>query len=615
MKYDIHSIMSYEIFLLGQYQIVTKGLFYVNGSYFIYCPDITETTLAIDGSKIHEWFRLHKIMGTLIFLVSEIPESSVQIDDQIKQLTSPGTGYLLTRADVGYELKLLIPKIYPDYEILDSMPITVSFLEEVSEDGFSNLRKIFQAAKFQVEINFVNSKMPHVSKPEKESIFRNIQTYRDLKNKLSPVLNKAWEEEEDTWLDKRQKIINASPKEFGPYRPVSLQKRLFRCLIDCSSGFSENIRNYLTMYDQICLVAPHSEYMNQTLVALGLSKKELLELHKLGKLQLLFPKSIDYYDQNFVLELLETKKENVHLSRTVTTMTIMEMKKRNPLLFPPLSIQEKQVLLGAIDKSVPVLTKNKRFADAIRKTISETGNMWIRLPNAMNQQDSIVLSSYGTINLMGPIFELNENRDLKLEFMTAIPAVEMAASTGSVLVPTTVHGYDTTNVSSLIADLYSGTPRADWVLHNKNFTNFTAENILAVSANLPVIELATTFDSVEIQRFRDLVLNISKHQKTHEDVSETVEAYNHFVRQYEKNKNNLSAWNIKGFVIGLIGKAMPGVPMASWLINHALKHIIKISGNAPELIKIVETIEAELQGGIPDAVLLSKMRDKVKKKM
>ncbi|MDB5122764.1 MAG: hypothetical protein JWP94_893 [Mucilaginibacter sp.] len=615
MKYDLFAIMSYETFLLGQYQINTQGLFYTGGQYFVYCPDISAHTLATDGRNIHEWFRGHKIMGSQIILVNQIPENATQIDDYIKELTSVESGYLVTRSDVEYEIKLLIPKIYPDYEIIDSRPVSVSFYEEVTEDGFNNLKAIFQNAKFQVPVNFVNGNKPRQVKKIADPFFKNVLTFHDVKNELSPTLKAVWEEEEDKWLDTRNKIITSNSENPQQFKSPSLNKKLFRCLIDCSSGFSDNIRNYLTMYDQVCLVAPYAENQQQALHELGLTKDEFLGLHKLNKLQVLFPKSIENYDQRLLQELIEIKKENIHLSRTITTMTIMEMRRRNPFLFPAISIQEKQVLLSAVDKSIPSLTKDARFAQAIRETITDTGNGWVRFPNMINQQDSIMLSSFGTINLVRPLLEIHENRDLKLDFMLSAPAVEWAAATSSVLVPTTIHGYDTTVVSSFIADLYSGIPNADWVMQKKDYANFTAENILAISAYLPVIELATTFNSVETERFRTLVLNISKHQPTFENIAETVEAYNHFVKQYEKNKDHLSAWNIKGFVIGLIGKAVPAVPMASWLMGHALKYVIKLSDSDPTLIRAIATIEAGLHGSIPDAVLLSKMRDKVKKKL
>jgi len=183
-----------------------------------------------------------------------------------------------------------------------------------------------------------------------------------------------------------------------------------------------------------------------------------------------------------------------------------------------------------------------------------------------------------------------------------------------VLIPATINGHDTAPISGLVADVYSGTPNAEWVLQDKGFANFTAENILSITQHLPVLELATTFNGTEISRFRKLILDIAHHQPTMEDVQETIEAYNHFVKQYEKNKDNWSSWNIKGFIIGLIGKAS-GVSMASWLMGHALKHLIKYSSSDPRLARAIETIEASLQGGVPEAVLLSKMRDKVKKKL
>jgi|GEM_PF-1650772 len=616
LHYDPFAIMSYETFLLSQYHINCQGLFYNQGHYLIHCPELLQDTKALDGEDIYDWFSDHKQMSASISITSTLPPTALKIDSKIANNIPIDSGYLITNADVEYEIDLLIPKIFPDYKYINGRPIKIVFHEEISEEGIRELHQIFISARFPLQVSFENDNTVTQNAPKKlPNFFQNVQTYRQLKSKLSAPLANVWEEDEDNWLQVRNKVITQNPSKKDQYRPASFSGKQLRCLVDCTHGTPDNIRNYLTIYEQVCLVAPTRKTQEEALLNLGISTNELKELFKLNKVQLLFPKSIERYDQNLLEELLEIDRARLHFSRSITTMTIMEMRSRNPFLFPSIPVEDKQVLLHAVDHSIANSLQDKKVLPFIRNLLSDTGNSWVRFPNWLNQLDSEMLSNYGTANLIRAMLEFQTEKDFHAAFSVSVPAVEWAAATGSILIPSTINGYDTASICGLVADVYSGTPNAEWVLQDKDFANFTAENILAIGQYLPVLDLATSFNSIEISRFRKLILDIAHHQPTTEDLLETIEAYNHFVKQYESNKDNWSSWNIKGFVIGLIGKAASGIPMASWLMGHALKHVIKYTSKDPRLGRAIETIEASLQGGVPEAVLLSKMRDKVKKKL
>ncbi len=614
-KFDPFEIMSYETFLLGQYQINCQGLYFASGRYFIYCPEVTPDTEALNGENIHHWFQMNRLMSASIIIVNQIPEDAVKIDDQLSSSVPIDSGYLVTNSDLEYEIDLLIPKIFPDYKLVNSSPMALVFKEEVTDEGIAELRNIFKEAKFPVSLDFRSDlSMKDQSEKPRLNFFQTILTYRQAKSTLSTELLAAWEEDEDKWLQVRNQVITLNPGE-KKFKPSSLASDQLRCLIDCSSGVPDNIRNYLTMYEQVCIVAPTKEKQESALQSLGVSEKELTELIRLNKVQLLFPRSIEQYDSRFLQLVFETNNNNIHLARTITTMTIMEMRSRNPFLFPAIPSEEKQVLLHAVDASIAKTTSDVELKKIIRNTISETGNAWVRYPNWLNQLDSSMLSHFGTSNLIRLMLEFHTKKDFKGVFDLCTPPVEWAAATGSILIPTTVGEYDTEPISSLIANVYSGTPSSDWVLQGRSHVNFAAENILTISQYLPVLELATAFNGTEISRFRNLIFDLANNQPVKENLMETIEAYNHFVKQFEKNKDNWATWNIKGFILGLIGKGITGVPLPSWLLGHVLKHTMKFGGKDPRVAKALDTIEASLQGGLPEAVLISKMRDKVKKKL
>jgi len=421
LHYDPFAIMSYETFLLGQYQINCQGLYYEQGQYLIYCPDVLEDTKALDGDSIHRWLRNNKQMSARIAIANILPPTAVKIDAKIANEIPVDSGYLITNADIEYEIDLLIPQIFPDYKFVNGHPIRIVFREELAEDGFTELRRIFESAKFPIPVTFENDPSVITNAERGQNILRTVQTYRQLKSKLSAPLAKVWEEDEDNWLQVRNKVITQNPSEKDQYRPASFLGKDLRCLVDCTYGTPDNIRNYLTMFEQVCLVAPTQKMQEEALLNLGISANELKELFKLNKIQLLYPRSIEKYDPKLLEELLEINKDNLHFSRRVTTMTIMEMRSRNPFLFPSVPIEDKQVLLHAVDNSIATSLKDHKLQPFIRNLLSGTGNSWVRFPNWMNQLDSEMLSHYGSANFIRAMLEFETEKDFGPASMSPYP--------------------------------------------------------------------------------------------------------------------------------------------------------------------------------------------------
>jgi len=194
--------------------------------------------------------------------------------------------------------------------------------------------------------------------------------------------------------------------------------------------------------------------------------------------------------------------------------------------------------------------------------------------------------------------------------MFASTSVDLAASTDSILIPVKSKDYDGAPYSSMLADLYSGVPHSEWVVQKPDYANFASEEILSISKQVPIIELATTFNSAEIKRFQEIILSISQHEANIDELGDAISAFNYFVKQYEKDAKNLNFWNIQGFVLGAIGKRT-GIPFASWILKNALKY----SSRNLVIGKIFNRLEAEIVGAYPNAILVSRMRDKIKNKL
>ncbi|MFL5786796.1 MAG: hypothetical protein ACJ748_01975 [Flavisolibacter sp.] len=598
--------MSYETFLLGQYNIECCGLFYDNGVYLIHCPTVTANTQSLEGENLHHWFDMRKIIGTNIKIVNALPENAIKVDTDVDKAKSPGTGYLVTNSDIVYEINLLIPGIFPDYEIQLGNPITIVFKEEVTQEGIHELEAIFQMNVFPIKCSFINDPAA-ITKTEAPAggFFSYIIPSRYAKHKMGKQLADKWEEDEDEWIINRGQIL--SGKMEGIDRENYFNAKKFRCVIDCRAGTPFNIRSYLSLYEEVCIVLPLKN-IESVLKGLDISREELIELVSLNKLQILAPSSIELYDLPLMESLVYTNSRNVHLARRLTSLILQENSRRNPLYLPFLPLEERKILLQSCDQASQVLSDTER--KKIQKLLSSLGNSWVRMPNAINQLPSGFLSAYGIPDMLDTIFfeDAPAHQNLSIDTKLAAPSVELTAALGATFVPVL---NELTPIYRMIADLYSGIPNENWIIQKPDYANFAVEDLLVISDKIPVIEFAQTFTGAEINRFRETILAISQNAKDLEDLETNISAFNHFVKSYEKDKNKLNLMNLSGFVLKQSGKT-EGIPFASWLIKILQKYVLKQARKSTKLGAILDQMEANVVGNFPNAVLVSTMKTKLK---
>lgn len=607
--YDKFAFTSYETFLLSQYHIDCTGLYYTyNGSYVIHCPNVTETTPSLEGDNLHRWFDTHKMMGTNIRIVRELPEHAVKIDDHVPKAKSAGAGYLISRGDVEYEINLLIPAIFPDYEIRWSNPISIAFKEEVTETGFMELQDLFQKNNFPLKVQFINDPLAKSSTGSAQGVFSYIMPSRFAKHKLGTLLAAKWEQDEDDWMNNRDKVLLDTSKAAG--REAYFNSNKFRCIIDCNIGIPSNIRNYLSLYEEVCISLPTGN-TEAVFKGLDVSPGELRELVAMNKVQILAPHSIERYELPLMESLVEANDANVHLTRRLSSLILKENGRRNPLFLPSISLEERKLLLQSCDEASRSL--DNAGHRRIQTLLSGLGNWWVRMPNAVNQLPSGALSAFGISDMVNTMLvgDASGRANPSFALNIASSSVELTAALGATFVPVI---NELLPVYQMMADLYSGVPDENWMIQEPAYANFAVENLLVVADKVPVTEFAQTFTGAEVNRFRETVLAISQNVKGPEELEENIAAYNHFVKLYERDSKKLNLMNIGGFVLGQAAKAK-GIPFASWLIKQLQKYVLKKARNNAALGAIIDHIEANIAGNYPAAVLISGMKTKLKDKI
>lgn len=612
MKHDHLIFATYERFLLTQYNVETLGLYYSLPYYLIHCPEVNENTPSISGGTVYKWLDNHKMMSQWIRIADKLPQDAIKVEIPIEEGMPVARGSLITQPDVNYEVDLLIPKIFPDYEFTAHTPVVrVNFLEPVSNEGKKELERIFKENNFPYPILFTD--IPTIKPIEAitDKQFKTTTTFRRSKELLSGrQLSEAVEKDEDEWLIRRNDILHIGITQ--DLRPASYQSIKSRGMVNASLALPENMRNYLCLFEEVTLVPPQKDRMEECLKALGITKTELLDLVELGKVHLLITNSVESYDTALLEDAIERKASHVHLTRSINTFTIQEMKRRNPLFFPAFPTHDKQILLRAVDKSLDFL-QPVEYALA-RGVIAEIGHNWRTIPGVANDMNINFLSQFGIVNILNAIIKYHRKQDLKIELMAAAPMVELAAATNSVLMPCTEPGFNLSPFCQIIANFYSGIPGNSVVIPKPDYTNFAVEQILTISEHVPIVELAKTFHGAEVNRFRKLVLDMSSSSSSPEELEDTLEAFNYFVRQYEKDASKFSSWNIRGFLLNQLGKAT-GLPYGNWILKQLSNIVLKHGNRSEALGQILDSLTGALVGAYPNAILVSGMRDKIKKKI
>ncbi len=607
--YNKFAFTSYETFLLGQYHIPTNGLYYADMQYFIHCPTVEKDTKAMNGENIHRWLGNFKIMGTDISIVNTLPERAVKIDHQLNDAKSAGTGYLITNHDLEYEINLLIPGIFPDYEVRRGDPVIIAFLAEVTPEGVAELKDIFKKNNFPFACEFIYEPTAKINiDVQKGLLVSYIIPARQAKHQMGKLLAEMCEEDEDTWMSNRSEILSDVSK--ADSRDKYFDAKKFRCIVDCNIGVPSNIRNYLSLYEEICIVPP-AKNVERALQGLDITREELTSLVEMKKIHILAPSSPEVYDQSLMEDFAEANRSNVHLARRLSALILKENGIRNPLFLPSISLEERKILLQSCDEAARVLDPVSR--QKIQMALSEMGNWWVRMPNAVNQLPSGLLSGFGIPQMLNTLFSDGEDRssNASLALQLAAPSIELTAAVGATFIPTDQY---LTPMYHALADLYSGVPGENWMIANPQYANLVVDKLLVVGDKVPVLEFAQTFTGPEINKFRQIVLGISQNVNDLGELEENVTAFNHFVKLYEKDKKKLNIMNLSGFVLGQAGK-LHGIPFASWLVKTMQKYVVTQARKSERIGFIIDQMEARLVNNFPNAVLVSNIKTKLKDKI
>ncbi|MBT2667309.1 hypothetical protein J7J00_17660 [Bacillus sp. ISL-4] len=605
---DNYAKHSYERIRILQPQLEISGVYKRGSEYFIICNSLDVLAFGESERTVVEVFDNEiRVLGCPVHLVTQIPNGAVELDERSNDDIIILSGDPLNIIDFNKQLSLLIPNSFLKFWVKFNHQFqgwdvnTERTLRKEEKEILIEKISILSGTMPRIEFSIDTNIQKHYRQKTHDPL--SISVSKHSTHNFSKALMDKWEEDEQLWSENKQGLFTTIVDD---PETEKAKNKSSTCLINGQMGVAHNIRNYLTLFDEVQIIMPIESSYDQFLISLGIQEDELLKLLELNKIKLIFPHSIQRYRKSLLEKAVFFNPEHIMLTRELTYKTILDLKQRNPLVFLPTTIQEKQEILANLI-SLSSNIKGSFERKWLESLTLELSNTW----SSMYQLLSI-RAAIGTFNVgLGPIINSMikhvSGKDHFIEIMQASNSIEWAAANNAVLCPIG----PLSQYEERLAYLYSGV-RAGWNLELETSPNIATGEILTIAQYVPVVELAQSFTGSEIQRFRQLIVDIT-HNKSNEEIKAVIQDFNDSVRRFEKNRNRTDSWDVKGITLDVgLEAANSAIPFAGF-VSKQLGRLIDYSGERHSRVgETVDYVQSKIYRTSPNVILVSKMRDKIK---
>lgn len=620
INHDLHfARSSYERLLLLQPQIEFKGLWCNGCRYYIHCPSLKNEKLVVEGKTLEEWFyNSCRVITSPISIVENIPENSIAVKERTAEELILLHGEPLTLPDIFNELVSFLPKDFPLFYITSPK----LELNVYTEESLTNEQKnIVEIACFNIKVSMPINFLTVENKIDTEhnsGLIRidslSLSSSRSFSNNSSSSeIKLACEEDEEFWVDYRTPVF--TDKDFSS---KDILKKNFAdassaCFVNASMYEPVNIRNFLPLYRRVIINMPLMENHTHALKSLCVTENELIELATRGRVQFIFPQSLNRYKQGFLNELLAAVPQSVLLSRRLALASISETRRRIPLLYPQFGTGERRVILDLIGD----LAK-KNSNDFLYLIQHQLGQAWSSMERNISSRGAMGTLSHGLGPILGELYKAISGRDIQIELITAAMSVEWAATLGATYFPISSKGYSEYGAAAMCSTLYSGVNTEVSVKPTENI-EMLMSGLLAINNDAPLLEVESIFTHSDIDRLSKLVTHYAGNINASQNLLETVNTLNADILKFESNTDRLNRYDVLGLggvlSVGVVGMTL-GTPVSAtvaslgcWLANYILK---TADPSRDPGGMVLDWLRAKNAWTTDDVVLVSRLRTKVK---
>jgi len=548
---------SFERLLLEEPQAVIDGLWVHNRQFFIRCPNLPNNPLASNGTPLVQRFDEHyRSSGSSVSLVSEVPPGAVRVPSRTPAELVLGIGDERTWAQLSDELGLILPKDFPAFRLSFDVTLPgylVALARDIGPEQTTALGQAFEHLQigypFRATVDAtVETPTPAVRRQGDISLRSTRRLGRNV-GREAKFLN---DEDGDFWVDQRMRIFGQAPPSLRDLLPATFRGSS-ACLVD-NMGAS-NIRTYLSIYRRVLLVAPVEGHYERTLADLGLSNEELLQLMRLGRVQLLCPQSLDRYPSSLINSAAEAAPDALLLSRRFAAACVVDGRRRM-LLLPGCDVEQRRQLLLLLDDA-RARAENDVQRQILAANLTHLRQAWLLGEGLFNTHGAMATLWIGIGQVMSKIVQSLWGKERVPEITTSGQNVMWAGALDATLFPINTETYSSQGWNELCASGYTGVPRVS-VPAGFGDVGPVVEGLLGVENDASVVEFARVFDGGDVDRFREIVVRLAEHNLDPDFLRDAVAALNTRVQAYEGRVDHQARMDTVT-AVGVLSSAIGGV--------------------------------------------------------
>jgi hypothetical protein len=603
---------SYERLLILQPQANIMGLWEKEGIFYVVSQD-WKNKVGDKGETLLDWFKSNSALASPIVGVFDVPEGATPVPTRTIQELSDLSSEPLTAYNLYAELAIRLRSKFPKFEIKEDLPDKLLFYveKELTAQEYYNLTVAYERFGYNLKLEIVISperfSKPIIALPKRREGDINLLPSRQLPETFSKLVRGAWEEDEDFWSDNRQILLTTNRNDASLFLPNTFMgEDGSSCIVGASGLPPENIRNYLTIHNKVVLRLPLQNETDNWNKQLGITKKELYELTKLGRVQFLCPFSIDRYDVSLIDEILSIAPQCILFSRRLASATVADTRRRFPLLYPPFSTEERYQLLHALHS----INHKEGLSEIIIGFSGELGRIWDSADHKLQFVASNITSTLGIGALAASIFKTVTGKDHFIEFASASAGVEWGGALKATVYPYHSHSYSEMPTTEIIASLSSGFPSESPNICTFEKLDILTSGLLTLNNDAPVLEVAEIFNGHDQLRLRLLFKDIREKNKDIGSITEAVRKFNNKVLRYERNMTRLQNNDTYGLAKAMLSDAIPFSGSGEWLLNRTDLVDLVRTKVSPQVLDWLEAVNAWTSG---DVVLVNRLKRELNK--
>ncbi|MFD2631156.1 hypothetical protein [Idiomarina piscisalsi] len=604
----------YERFRLETYQHSHKGLFTDGKKLFAVIPEVKQNKALLNELK-EQYYNLHSVGVPYATIVGEELDNYYPIESRSMLEKIQVYGHPMTMGEAINQINIHIPRKYHPFHVqflFATNEFKLTFKTRLAQSEQQDIRLIceslgHQGYDFTFETNPTISDYPGVVdfKPNTQN---NMQLVASgfIQKQFSRELLARYEEDEEFWVQNRQSVFSgdetAQKDEF--LLPKFLAKQT-RCFVDASVFPRQNLRVYLTLYEQVVIALPLQAEDEHFYKMFNINRHELRELVARGRLLFVVPQNLSRYSQSLLLDIISVDPNAIIFSRRLAAATIK-------------AIQSKTKIMGATfssDEQYHFLHRCARVnIPEVQKLASILSEQWQFGEFLLDKEGATSAHQLGVSRLAAKSFQ-ERGKDLLIELTSAGSSYEYAQGLGAHHFPFDSNDYSEAAACQVISGLYNGVAKQTKQIRESELSTLLSE-ILTINNDMDILELDNALSSSLTRSLPNIVKEYANMDES--ERFQKLKSLEQEVKTIENNKARLSKLNMSGFLGSLAGAGMEltgtrgggFIALGGWLIN-ALKVYadeLKLEEN-PIFTKLSSLNHFTSK----DAIIVQRVRDSVSK--